>query len=65
LELWLLKTILGFFHAGVLSKDGRKIGDVQTIMNPAIEAAYRSGRITAVRHVRTKKRDDIGSAWQS
>jgi len=33
LELWLLKTILGFFYAGVLSKDGKKIGDVQTIMN--------------------------------
>ena len=45
LELWLLKTILGFFHAGVLSKDGRKIGDVQTVMNPAIEAAYRSSRL--------------------
>jgi hypothetical protein len=24
LELWLLKTILGFFHAGVLSKGGRR-----------------------------------------
>jgi hypothetical protein len=45
LELWLLKTILGFFHAGVLSKGGRKIGDVQTVMNPAIEAAYRTGRL--------------------
>jgi len=45
LELWLLKTILGFFHAGVLSKDGRKIGDVQTVMNLAIEAAYRTGRL--------------------
>jgi hypothetical protein len=45
LELWLLKTVLGFFHAGVLSKDGRKIGDVQTIMNPAIEEAYRTGRL--------------------
>jgi hypothetical protein len=46
LELWLLKTILGFFHAGVLSKDGRKIHEVQKIMNPAIEAAYRTGRLT-------------------
>jgi hypothetical protein len=45
LELWLLKTILGFFHAGVLSKDGRKIGDVQTVMNPAIETAYLTGRL--------------------
>jgi hypothetical protein len=45
LELWLLKTILGFFHAGVLSKDGRKIREVQKIMNPAIEAAYRTGRL--------------------
>jgi hypothetical protein len=39
LELWLLKTILGFFHAGVLSKDERKINEVQTIMNPAIQDA--------------------------
>jgi len=45
LELWLLKTILGFFHAGVLSKDGRKIGKVQKIMNPAIDAAYCTGRL--------------------
>jgi hypothetical protein len=45
LELWLLKTILGFFHAGVLSKDGRKIGDVQTVMNPAIEAAHSTARL--------------------
>jgi hypothetical protein len=45
LELWLLKTILGFFHAGVLTKGGKKIRDVQTIMNPAIEAAYRTGRL--------------------
>jgi hypothetical protein len=44
-ELWLLKTILGFFHAGVLSKDARKIGELQTIMNPTIEAAYHSGRL--------------------
>ena len=42
---WLLKTILGFFHAGVLSKDGRKIGKVQKIMNPAIDAAYCTGRL--------------------
>jgi hypothetical protein len=33
------------FHAGVLTKDGKKIRDVQTIMNPAIEAAYRTGRL--------------------
>jgi hypothetical protein len=45
LELWLLKTSLGFFYAGVLSKDGTKISDVQTIMNPAIEEAYRTGRL--------------------
>jgi hypothetical protein len=45
LELWLLKTILGFFYAGALAKDGKKVGEVQTIMNPAIEAAYRTGRI--------------------
>ena len=45
LELWLLKTILGFFHAGVLSKDGRKIGDVQTVMNPAIEAAHSTAHL--------------------
>ncbi len=45
LELWLLKTILGFFHSGALSKDGRKISEEQTIMNPAIEAAYDTGRL--------------------
>jgi hypothetical protein len=44
LELWLLKTILGFFHSGVLTKDGRKIGEIQTIMNAAIEEAYFTGR---------------------
>jgi hypothetical protein len=45
LELWLMKTILGFFHAGVLSKDGKNIRAVQTLMNPAIEVAYRTGRL--------------------
>jgi hypothetical protein len=40
LELWLLKSILGLFHADVLTKAGSKIADVQTIMNSAIEAAY-------------------------
>ena len=43
LELWLLKTVLGFFHANVLSQNGRKIAEAQEIMNPAIEAAYRTG----------------------
>src|SRR5260221_4601972 len=33
LELWLLKTILGFFNPGVLSKYRRKIGKVQTVMH--------------------------------
>jgi hypothetical protein len=29
----------------VLSKDGRKIGETQTMMNSAIEAAYHTGRL--------------------
>lgn len=45
LELWFLKTILGFVHSGVLTKDGRKIADSQTIMNRAIEDAYATGTI--------------------
>jgi hypothetical protein len=65
LELWLLKTILGFFHAGVLSKDGRKIGDVQTVMNPAIETALsHRPSYKAVRHLRAQGRDVIGPAGQ-
>jgi hypothetical protein len=44
LELWLLKTILGFFHADVLSKDGKKISQTQTIMNNSVEETYRTGR---------------------
>jgi hypothetical protein len=45
LELWLLKTILGFFHANVLSQHGRKIAEVQKIMNRTIEKAYSTGHL--------------------
>jgi hypothetical protein len=45
LELWLLKTILGFFHANVLSQHGRKIAEVQKIMNPTIETAFSTGHL--------------------
>jgi hypothetical protein len=45
LELWLLKTILGFFHANVLSQHGRKIAEVQEIMNPTIETAFSTGHL--------------------
>jgi hypothetical protein len=45
LELWLLKTILGFFHAGILTKDREKITNSQTIMNSAIEEGYQSGSL--------------------
>src|SRR5215831_20965243 len=40
-----LKTILGFFHANVLSQHGRKIAEVQKIMNPTIETAFSTGHL--------------------
>jgi len=45
LELWLLKMILWFFHANVLSQHGRKITEVQEIMNPTIETAFSTGHL--------------------
>jgi hypothetical protein len=45
LELWLLKTILGFFHADVLSKNGERLTATQTIMNDTIRAAYTVGHL--------------------
>jgi hypothetical protein len=38
LELWLLKSILGLFHADVLTKAGRKIADIQTLQSRELTA---------------------------
>jgi hypothetical protein len=42
LELWLLKTAFGLFHSGNVSKDRKKLCDVQNINAGMMEAFSRS-----------------------
>jgi len=65
LELWLLKTILGFFHANVLRAWAKDRGSAEDHESDHRNSLQHRASCRAMRHVRAEERNHIGSAWSS